>query len=316
MKYDVLWLSPDRMSYSCCAMMNEIFDNAGAVHHTDLGIDSRKEFPKLRGAVVCFHGGNEAAIGRGPALAAIMSAEVVNYDWVIFINFGDEAGEFPNHLIVHRNCKIYAQTPKPGTTHADRYMIEGYHAVTPKYAEQYRHLDRDLNWFFAGQVTHARREACARAIQAARVPFARKKTTQAGGVEFPITSIYIPTQSFGAGVSHDTYYEFMSRAQIVPCPSGPATPDSFRMCEALECGCVPILDACALDGIEGYWDMVFGPDHPFPVVTDWERDFPPLLEAILDNFAAEQRACQYFWRQYKMRFRSWLLKDMLSLGAI
>jgi len=294
-------------------MLNELFDAHDTTHHVGFGIDSDAELPKLNGAVVVFHGGNEAAIRRGPALAAIMSAELMHYRWVIFVSVGDESAEFPLHLIVHPNCKIWAQTPKPGMTHADRYFIEGYPADEREILDSLVPQERDLHWLFAGQVTHERREQCVAALETSRSLWGTP--TNKMPPEAPITSILIKTQSFGAGLSHESYYDFMRRALIVPCPAGPATPDSFRMAEALEAGAVPVLDAYALDRVEGYWDVVFG-DHPFFVIQDWEKEWGPVSKEILGDWERHARAAQYFWQKYKLNFRQSLVKDMISLGAI
>jgi hypothetical protein len=294
-------------------MLNELFDAHDTTHHVGFGIDSDAELPKLNGAVVVFHGGNEAAIRRGPALAAIMSAELMHYRWVIFVSVGDESSEFPLHLIVHPNCKIWAQTPKPGITHADRYFIEGYPADEREILDSLIPQERDLHWFFAGQVTHERREQCVAALETSRSLWGTP--TNKMPPEAPITSILIKTQSFGAGLSHESYYDFMRRALIVPCPAGPATPDSFRMAEALEAGAVPVLDAYALDHVEGYWDIVF-PDHPFFVIQDWEKEWGPVSKEILSDWERHSRAAQYFWSKYKISFRQNLVKDLIQLGAI
>ena len=322
--FDVLWYAPERMSFSCCYMLNEIFSSHDTTHHIGFGIDSRKELPKLNGAVIIFHGGNEAAIGRGPALAAIMSAELVNYPWVLFINCGDEEDAFPLHLLAHKNFAVWTQTPKAGGTNADVadfHFIEGYHHDTRSILDSLPAHERDLDFFFAGQNTHERRNQCVNALKACRNPFAKQYARNPhGGLmyeAFDISSIIIPTDGFGKGVSHETYYEFMRRAKIVPCPAGPATPDSFRMAEALEAGCVPVLDAWSPEPhrAPGYWDLVFG-DHPFFVIEDWEKEWRPVMDEILGDYERHQRACAHFWLKYKLSFRQRLLRDMISLGAI
>jgi hypothetical protein len=311
MTVNVIWWNNERMSFSCCNMLNEMFDGAGAVHHTGFGLGSETKtlFPDLDGAVVVFHGGNAQLDGRGPAVAAILSAEVADYDWVIFVSIGDEASEFPLHLLVHPNMKIWAQSPKPGRTHADRYLIEGYPADQRGIMSTMDLVDRDLDFFFAGQITHQRRIDCFKALQEMRRPGLGRWE------HFTIKSVLCPTQSFGAGLSHETYYLFMKQAKVIPCPAGPATPDSFRMAEALEAGCVPLLDGYALDGVRGYWDIVFGKNHPFWVIEDWST-VEEVMEKVLANWEAENRACQFFWRGYKLGFRQWLIKDLISLGAI
>jgi hypothetical protein len=316
MHVDVIWYAPERMSYSCAHMFNEMLSVHDITHHVGYGIDSQQCLPKLRGAVIVFHGGNEEAIGRGPALAAILSAETVNYDWVIFVSLGDESDRFPLHLLAHKNFRLWAQTVKPGSSNSqivDRPLIEGYPADEREILDSLIPQERDLHWFFAGQVTHERREQCVAALETSRSLWGTP--TNKMPPEAPITSILIKTQSFGAGLSHESYYDFMRRALIVPCPAGPATPDSFRMAEALEAGAVPVLDAYALDRVEGYWDIVF-PDHPFFVIEDWEKEWGAVSKEILSDWERHARAAQFFWQKYKLNFRQSLVKDMISLGAI
>jgi hypothetical protein len=320
MQVNAVWYALERMTYSCCHMVNELLDTHDVTHHVGYGIDSHKTPPKIDHAVILFHGGNEAAIARGPALAAIMSAELMHYRSVIFVSLGDEEDRFPLHLLAHPNMRIWTQTPRPegqNAATADRYLIEGYHHDTRSILDTFPPHERDLDWFFAGQVTHERREACVRALAASRDPFVRIRRSHKHDEEgFTVRSILIKTKAFGSGLSHETYYEFMRRAKIVPCPSGPETPDSFRMAEALESECVPVLDACSPNRPEGYWDLVFGPEHPFFVIRDWEREWEPVMDEILGDYERHQRACKDFWQRFKMRFRQSLVHDMLALGAI
>lgn len=306
-------------------MLWESFAKMGARHYSGFGPEGDKQLPNLKGAVVCFHGGNEAAIGRGPVLAAMMSAETVRYEWVIFVSIGDEADEFPMHLLVHKNMRLYCQTPKPGKMNAsicDRLLIEGYPNDQRGILDTIGDIPRDLDYFFAGQVTHPRRHSCVKAMEAYRTP----PTSQRGkasvvGVRqsadwYDTKSVIIKTTSFGAGLSHPSYYGFMRAAKVIPCPAGPATPDSFRAAEALECGCVPLLDAYSPDHVAGYWDLVFGENHPFYIIEDWEKELPFVMNHILGNWEEEARKCGVYWAKYKKDFSGWLVKDMLALGAI
>lgn len=314
MKVNAVWYTSERMTFSCCHLINELLNSHETTHYVGYGIDSQKSPPPLDHAVVLFHGGNEAAIDRGPALAAIMSAELVNYRSVLWVSLGDEEDRFPLHLLAHKNFVVWSQTPKAGGTNADVAdfpFIEGYHHDTRLILDSLPAHERDLHFFFAGQVTHSRRLACARALEASRNPFKYHTATE-------IQSILVKTDGFGKGLSHETYYEFMRRAKIVPCPAGPATPDSFRLAEALEAGCVPVLDAYSPDPhrAPGYWDLVFGPDHPFFVIEDWEREWKPVMDEILSDWGRHRRACAHFWLKYKLGFRQRLVRDMITLGAI
>jgi hypothetical protein len=124
----------------------------------------------------------------------------------------------------------------------------------------------------------------------------------------------VETRSFGTGLPHEMYYTMMKQAYVVPCPSGLATPDSFRFAESLEAGCIPVIDACAPDGVMGYWDMVLGPDHPFIVIEDWAK-FPEVARKILTNggLKRNQEITQKFWLRYRHNFNQWLAEDIIAL---
>lgn len=286
---NVIWWNSSDIpgSWACCHMLTEMLAGYGAEHHTPFDlIDSDT-------VIIVVHGGNAQLNGMGPWVAANISDYADQFEHVIFINIGDETSEFPNHLLKHPNSKLWLQTPLP-SQQADRYLIEGYPRGTVR-----ADVPRNLDWMFAGQITHDRRRDCVRELKALAYP----------------NRMLIETESFGAGVPQADYLALMSRARVVPCPAGPATPDSFRMAEALELGCVPIIDAVSLK-LEtfGYWEKVFG-EHPLPVVTDWE-ELPEVIAKVLENWERYQRLTQFFWTRYKIGFRLWLERNLIDLGAI
>jgi hypothetical protein len=171
-------------------------------------------------------------------------------------------------------------------------LIEGYTHGTVNLG-----LERDLDWFFAGQINHQRRQDCIAALNVT------------GG-----ESVLWPTQGFGQGLPHDEYIQWMNRTKIVPCPSGPATPDSFRMAEALECGAIPIIDAQSLNpATVGFWNVVL-PQHPLPLIIDWST-LPKIIEGILADYERIHREIHFWWKRYKLDMRQWLAKDLITLGA-
>ena len=292
MNIPVVWF-PERISCSAAAMLNEMLDSVEVEHCV---------MPTLpleaNGAVIVFHGQNQSSCSQGANVAERLNKYAAPLSWVIFISVGDEACEFPYHLLYHPNHRLWLQTPKPGKAEASRYMIEGYpagiHQKLP--AENGRPLD----WMFAGQVTHSRRKEFVHALSSVPVDY---------------KNIFLATDTFGSGFAHEDYYRYMRQAKVVPCPSGPATPDSFRFAEALEAGCVPILDAYSPDHVPGYWDLVLG-KHPFSVIEDWST-LPQVMAEILGDFERRQREANYWWRNYKIKFRStWLARDLIDLGAL
>jgi hypothetical protein len=285
MKIPVVWWTPPvRGCWNCVHMLNEMFDLYECRH---LGRTNEGH-----GEIIVVHGGNEQLHGQGPAVAEEINEFAKPLEWCIFVNIGDEQSEFCVEQLSHPNSRLWLQTPLPSQK-ADRYLIEGYPART-----QNLQLTRDLDWFFAGQVNHVRRQQCIDAL--ARTRFGH--------------FCLFPTDGFGKGLPHDDYICYMNRAKIVPCPSGPATPDSFRMAEALECGAIPILDARSLNNATaGFWDVVL-PNHPLPVIDDWST-LPGVMEGILGDYERISRLVAHWWKGYKLEFRTWLAKDLVKLGA-
>lgn len=284
-KIPVLWCNPERMSYSCCNMLNEMFDLYGCEHFTTA---------ELEGAVCVFHGGNLQLNGMGPIHASSINETINKMRWVVLISIGDESSEFPYHLLHHENMKLWVQTPLP-TTLADRYLIEGYPANTKRVE-----IDKTLDFSFAGQITHARREAAWEAMCQCHSDEGR--------------SVMHRTQSFGAGLPQADYLKMLSRSKIVPCPSGPASPDTFRIWEALECGAIPIVDSQSLrDCTEGFWNTVL-PSRCLPMIGDWSM-LPDMMDMLLRDYEDWHRVTQAWWKMYKLQFNDWLIQDLISLGA-
>lgn len=90
--------------------------------------------------------------------------------------------------------------------------------------------------------------------------------------------------------------ELMLKTIFVPCPGGSSNMDSFRVYEALECGCIPIVEKFPYD----YFRSLF-PNHPFLAIDSWEES-PDLIQAYLaDPEALEKKRleCYTWWKEYK-----------------
>jgi len=276
-----------RYRYGCATMLNDMFDTYECQHF----INYHTGMPQVDGAVIVISGGHENE------LVERINKDVAQYKWVLFIGIADEESEFPYHLLRHPNMKLWLQAPIPGRhTFADRYLLFGYMWDCRKYMKQ---LPRCLDWFFSGQVTHDRRREMVEQL---------RKLPQCGHL--------VETQGFAQGLSSLDYFDLMSQSKIVLCPTGPATPDSFRFAEALEYGCIPIVDekpSWKKDYPNGFWQMMF-PTRPFPVVENWS-DLPRIMSHLLDNYERRQEACAGWWKEYKQDFYSWLGRDLHALGA-
>jgi hypothetical protein len=163
-----------------------------------------------------------------------------------------------------------------------------------------RDFSRDLDWFFAGQITHSRRHHCVRFLE--NIP--RGELIKTGGFS-------------QQALSRTDYYTRMSRCKIVPCPGGPVTPDTIRVAEALEAGCVPIVDSKPGNRSEypgGYWNYVLKQTPPFTVLDEWWQ-LPNLMQEELARFPQRQQELQIWWANYKRSMQDWLRQDIEELRS-
>jgi hypothetical protein len=220
--------------------------------------------------------------------ATQLNEDIRGRPWVLLIVTSDEEGLAPIHQVQHPNLSVWKHTPRAELPwQPDRALPLGWTPGTVA-ANQTR-PDKVLDWFFAGQITHGRRE------QAAEI----MRTMNSGKL--------IETDGFTKGVDRQEYFDMMRRAKVIPCPSGPNIPDSFRFYEALESGAVPLADATCPRGDWGYWHRLFG-DVPFPVVEDWQT-----MPALVAEYREQAKRVEVlaWWEQAK-RDLIWRLHDDIA----
>lgn len=281
-----------RSRYGIATLINEMFDNTR--EYEFLHCSGMADLPSgTKEAIVVVHG--EHLLHR----AYEVLRDLNTLDRSLVILFCDETPVFPGATLVGGKRKIWLQTPTPtGYPFADRYLICGYphDAKVHLSGSDVRSVDRPLDWFFAGQVTHGRRSQCVRQLREMK-----------GG-------LLLETPGFWQGMDRSSYYVNMASAKIIPCPSGPATPDTMRMAEALEAGCVPIVDGnCSRNGYpSGYWDFVLKSKPPFRIVEDWDT-LPQIMVEELEKWPANRDALLPWWVEYKRSMSDWLREDIETL---
>lgn len=88
---------------------------------------------------------------------------------------------------------------------------------------------------------------------------------------------------------------FYSDAIFVPCPSGALIIDSFRVTEALEAGCIPIVER------SDYWFKMHGKDFPAIQIDSWQQA-PSVISDLLNDISrltALRILCHTWWSAHK-----------------
>lgn len=175
-------------------------------------------------------------------------------EWCVVILIGDEERSFDYKKLEHPKMKLWLMHPALEDK-ADYYLGSGY---TPHTRGVHGDFDKPLDWSFMGQNNHSRRQE---AIDVLDKMLNRED----------IKGYLETSDGFTRGVEKETYISLTAQSKAVPAPSGIASPDSFRVYEALELGAVPIADDISnLITKAGYWRKIFGEhDIPFKVLTDY-----------------------------------------------
>lgn len=141
--------------------------------------------------------------------------------------------------------------------------------------------ERKFTWSFAGQVTKSTRGEMYQSMTT--IPNYHVHTIFGFN-----TSDSLSTQS---------YRDLLLDSVFAPCPRGFYNLDSFRVCEALECGCIPIVEKFPLD----YFAGLFDGNYPFPAVNAWS-EAPVLINELMadpDRLEKLRIECHEWWIAYK-----------------
>lgn len=242
----------------------------GYHHHTR--VDT---VPATMGAVVVI---KADAYLKDRALMNCVLHEVKKLRWAVVIVVSNEEGQFPTTLFLEScpNIKIWLQSRAP-FQFAHEFLPWGWTHAQPNFG-----VGKKLDWCFLGQVTHERRRQCVEAF----LPLKER-------------GFLLETQGFSQGLPHDLYHRTLAAARFVPCPSGPITVDSFRVCEALQMDAIPLLDTRSPAGPDpNYWTEVFD-QHPLPLVDDWS-EAPRIMEDWLIGYKVKSQMVRDWWRWQKI----------------
>lgn len=249
--------------------------------------DYSADSPFRPGTVVCFNGNqpDAASIAKRAkrCLLVVLSDESATFD---------AAGIDPSNV-------VWMQYGRPGRhDYAAKWLLTGLRRETPLVAIQQHHLAEKfprIRWCFVGQKQHSVREAFVRAVEG-----------RGDGI------LHV-SSGFGGlgqdGFPYDQYIRLLLRCDFALCPPGNVSPDSFRVCEALECGAIPIVTG------RDYWKRVFR-NNPFApvVIVDSADEIPSVLRWEKTRIDETRQAFAQTWREYKRRFVEEIGETVASLA--
>ena len=120
-------------------------------------------------------------------------------------------------------------------------------------------------------------------------------------------SFFHKTQKFNEKIIDVTKMsEILSSTQFIPCPNGFVHPETYRVYEALECGCIPIVE-----NAYKYYDRLF-PQNPFLKVNKWSEAKPILNEWKNDQIQKRQEECKLWWSKQKKNLQEFVSKKINS----
>ena len=223
--------------------------------------------------------------------------------WVVLILTSDEESTFDQTAIDHPNVKCWVMTPRPDRPYHEgtRFIGEGFNAATRPTLRTVGDPARTTDVYLSGQDTHERRHELFDKLESTQRAW-RKDITR--------------TPGFMQGYDRAEYLGRMAQAKVAPCPSGPATPDSFRLYEALEAGCVPLADMTAPGAYpnRGYWEMT-APGAPFEQVPHW-HEVEKYVAAALQDWRRNAAECSAWWQRHKRQMVVDLLDDVAEVSGL
>ena len=256
----------------------------------DFDFEEVDTLPKVDSAVVVIPARSHSKLIKE------INKELSNIGGVVLMLMGDEEGDFPVEEIKHKSIKIWVQNPQLGRHDEYRKLGTGYTTQLRDFKP--KGVDKTLQWMFAGQVTHSRREECAEQLRNIDIP-----------------GYLLESKGFTEGIEPIEYIKKMSQSKVCPCPSGPQTPDSFRLFEALELGCVPIADTqTSTEDWAGFWEWLFEEPVPFPTVSNWES-LPGYIKDCLEKYPKINNTIQSWWMRYKNKMWRTLVSDSNEVGG-
>lgn len=213
-------------------------------------------------------------------LEKFLTQELKKIKRVVLFITADELGALDIQKVRHPNVEIWVQYPYAKHSHYNK-LPTGTPGHITKLGVGYPEKTIDL--YFAGQITHPRREQLAEALPAIA------------------NADYVFTAGFTQGDEPKEYYRKLSKARFAAAPAGTATIDSFRFYEALELLCLPIADSISSRGeMYNFWEILFG-TMPIKQIDNW-HSLQSVIDTLKKDYPANLHKAVSWWIKYKRDF--------------
>ena len=107
-------------------------------------------------------------------------------------------------------------------------------------------------------------------------------------------------------ISVDEMSEVLSLTEFIPCPNGFFHPETYRVYEALECGCIPIVE-----NAYKYYDRLF-PDNPFIKIEKWADARPIIKSWKSDQIKQKKEECTIWWSREKNKIQDFIINKITT----
>jgi hypothetical protein len=152
--------------------------------------------------------------------------------------------------------------------------------------------ERRFVWSFIGAVNRSSRPAMISAMRS--LPGGFEHTTGLGNVDPGTLDQSIVLKPWMSIVE---YAALLEDTIFSPCPIGMQNLDSFRVCESLEAGCIPIVERRPN---HDYFSHLYG-SHPMVTVDCWDQ-VPMIIAALMNDpvaLEAKRMQCKNWWSTHR-----------------
>ena len=115
------------------------------------------------------------------------------------------------------------------------------------------------------------------------------------------------TQKFNVKpISVQEMNKILSSTDFIPCPNGFVHPETYRLYEALECGCIPIVE-----NAYKYYDRLF-PGNPFIKIDKWKDALPMIQNWNAEQINTKRKECIAWWNKYKFEIQVFVKNKIIQ----